>query len=1324
MTATIQVPSLIDDRFALESQSRRGGMGTVWRAHDRRSGKAVAVKVLHQAGAEEAERFVREAAFLADLSHPGIVSYVAHGRTVDGLPYLAMEWLEGENVAERLAREPLTLLESLTLLRAVLDALAVAHGRGIVHRDLKPSNLFLRADRVAQATILDLGIARYLNAARDLTRTGSILGTPGYMAPEQAQGLGNPTPAADVFSLGCVLFECLTGDPPFTGAHVFTVLAKVLFMDAPRLRDLRAEMPAAVDELLERMLAKDPARRLADAGAVLGALDAIAPVPEVGPPRIVSSPPAPRPTGAEQELVSVILATPTTDDDASEELPDVSPYGAELKRLADGTTVVSLAQRGGAATDLAARAARCALRLRDARPRWRLVLATGRGVHSERAYVGEAVDRAGSMLLRARAGDRGPDGNAGDDGGSDGARGEPASIWLDEVTAGLLGARFRTTRLGDGVFALEGEDPSLDPERRLLGRPTTCVGRDHELGMLDLFLRACTGESSARAVLVSGPPGIGKSRVRHEFLRQAQLQHPELAVLVGLGDPIRASGSCGLLGSAIARLCGVRADGSEEENRAALERRIGRCRPREQQRTTVFIGELCGLQYPVEALPQLRAARQNPKIMADLVTQSWLDFLRAEAAAAPVLLVLDDLQWSDALTVSLVGAALRELASSPLMVLALGRPETAELFPDLWSPRLVTLPLQPLGAAATSRLIRQVLGDRISDESVSRIGARAGGNALYLEELIRAAEDQRDAVPETVLAMLQARIGLLPAPVRRVLRAASVFGEAFPAAGVAALLRDREAADDLTSGLQALVRHEIIEAPADQAAGDGWRFRHALMRDAAYGLMTAEDCAASHAGAARFLEATDGDAAVIAAHYERAADLRHAVRYYTIAAEQAYRRSDLAGAVSLLGRGLACGAVREERGTLLGLDAYVRFFQHDFAASWTASTEALALLPRGHLRRAQSLSSHMYAAIHLGKSVDLAAIAEEMLAEDPGLQHRADYVDSLGYACISYAATGNRQQAARLVDRIASLDVGVGEADDDDDDDGDRGGDRDPLVSAHVCYWRTRLLQLLGDDPYAAWLYAQQGVRCYERSGDRRMHSFMLAEVGECARRLYSVADGAVTLRQAIALGSQLHEPVTTAFLQQYLATLLAEHGAAAELDEARALARSVLELAPGGAYHALGQISTALVCLRDGDLPEAERVARAAHATIHGIGLYGYVPHVDAALLQVLTRAGDRNGAAALADAALLAAESKGPMGLMDLPLRLHIARAHLAAGRRADAARGVAQALAALDRQAAKIADLTVRARFATDVPEHAALRALAGELGELLPARPPVP
>src|SRR5262249_22302547 len=151
---------------------------------------------------ENEQRFVREATLLADLAHGSIVSYVAHGVTADGVPYLAMEWLEGENVAERLARGRLSLSESLNLLRAAARALVPAHERGVVHRDLKPSNLFLRRGQVDDVVLLDLGIARLAAGGEPLTRAGTILGTPTYMAPEQAQGLVDIRPAADVFSLG------------------------------------------------------------------------------------------------------------------------------------------------------------------------------------------------------------------------------------------------------------------------------------------------------------------------------------------------------------------------------------------------------------------------------------------------------------------------------------------------------------------------------------------------------------------------------------------------------------------------------------------------------------------------------------------------------------------------------------------------------------------------------------------------------------------------------------------------------------------------------------------------------------------------------------------------------------------------------------------------------------------------------------------------------------------------------------------------------------------------------------------------------------------
>ena len=245
-------------------------MGVIYRARDHETGLPVALKVLHLTGESDASRFSREASLLAQIFHPGVVRYLAHGITANGEHYLAMEWLSGGTLAARLAKRGLTIRESVKTLGAVADALAAVHAHGIVHRDITPRNLMfdeLESDRIK---VVDFGIARH-GENLDLTKAGMVIGSPGYMAPEQARGDRILDARADVFSIGCILYQCLTGRPPFIGDPV-AVRIKVLLGDPVGIRELNGEVSAQLEELVRSMLAKDPALRPPSAAVVAAEL--------------------------------------------------------------------------------------------------------------------------------------------------------------------------------------------------------------------------------------------------------------------------------------------------------------------------------------------------------------------------------------------------------------------------------------------------------------------------------------------------------------------------------------------------------------------------------------------------------------------------------------------------------------------------------------------------------------------------------------------------------------------------------------------------------------------------------------------------------------------------------------------------------------------------------------------------------------------------------------------------------------------------------------------------------------------------------------------
>jgi len=276
-------PTVVADRYRVSEVLGLGAWGIVYRALDLRNDREVALKILRVefAGSASAERFRREIAILARLDHPSIVALYDSGE-IDGAPWYAMSYVHGESLQQRLAREKsLPIIDSLNIAREVAVALAHAHASGVVHRDIKPGNILLQDGRVFVA---DFGIARAISgAAREewKSSSGFQIGTPGYMSPEQVAADVTIDGRADIYSTGCVLYEMLAGEKPFSGSSASALMARHIFDPVPPLSTVRRALPKSVEAVVYRALAKSPADRFGSAAEFAEVLEAVAKDPQV-----------------------------------------------------------------------------------------------------------------------------------------------------------------------------------------------------------------------------------------------------------------------------------------------------------------------------------------------------------------------------------------------------------------------------------------------------------------------------------------------------------------------------------------------------------------------------------------------------------------------------------------------------------------------------------------------------------------------------------------------------------------------------------------------------------------------------------------------------------------------------------------------------------------------------------------------------------------------------------------------------------------------------------------------------------------------------------
>jgi len=861
----VEIDPLIAERFELLGVAGAGGMGTVYRARDRGNDRLVALKLLATDGGD-GDRFEREADVLALVDHPRVVRYLEHGKTEAGTQFLAMEWLEGCDLAAYLKEGALSLEEALAVTRAIAEALAAAHASGIVHRDLKPANVFLVDRKPEAARLIDFGLARP-QAYSSVTVSGVVVGTPAYMAPEQVRG-EQLDERVDVYGLGTVLYASLTGEAPFKGAHQIAILAKLVLEAAPSVRGKRPEVPPALDALVARMLAKERGDRPEDMHAVLRELDALESGGAMSMTRAIAR--------SEQRVSCVVLcSTESSAEDVTVverrralSLDDiVRAVGGTVHVLARGSVLVSIR---GAATpaEQATRAARSALALARARPGSPVAIATGRIVIDGDAHVGEVIDRAAQALFEIGGG-------------------EQRGVRVDERTADLLANEFEVT--GEGAWRTlvgEREASSLRLSRVGLG---ACVGRSSEVGALDAAHRSCLDEERARAVLVTGIAGAGKSRVVHEFLEKRA--DSAFDVRVARGDAYR-------VGSPFAAVGSILGDSAAERLRALL-----------RNDPSVGLGDVT--------------------TNADAVREAFVDWVGSVLAARPLMIVIEDAHWVDGASLRLLEAALSAHAERSVFVVASARPEARDALTSAFNRGgFQELSLGPIPRRAAEGLVRERVKGA-NDEVVRTVVERAAGHALYLEELVRAvaAGQAVDVLPDTVLGVIQLRLDELDAETRRALRAASLYGERCSAAAVASVLAIAER--DAAALLNGLIAKDVLTC-RDYV----YAFRHALIREAAYDTFTPEDRSLGHRLAADWLIANgEGDAAVLAEHLLRAADEKAAVVYLVRAAKHALDASDLERASAHVARARACGPDPATTGSLAAVAAEIGYWRGDLDAA-------------------------------------------------------------------------------------------------------------------------------------------------------------------------------------------------------------------------------------------------------------------------------------------------------------------------------------------------------------------------------------------------------
>lgn len=1275
-------PEILGGRFVVEREVGRGGVGVVYRAFDKLTEQAVALKVIAIPGIDAGEeaRFAREGRILAGLAHPGIVRLVAFGQLESGAPYVAMEWLEGEDVAQRMKRQPLSLAESLRIGALVADALAFAHQAGIVHRDVKPSNVFLVGG--AETKLVDFGVASAEDAK--LTRTGAIVGTPAYMAPEQARGDGEVDARADMYALGATLFEMIAGRPPHVGPTPVAILARLVTTPPPRLSDVFLDAPPALDDLVAELLATNPADRPRDCTQVARELRRIAreitdtdaltrsgasvAMADAMPPSVAGAHTTSRNAGGTRLVTSIVATHMPKGAPRQRLLTHLRARGADATELGGDAIVAHLGVRR-AMGDEAHRALDLALPI--ARMNAAVGIATGRTRIDRTRPTGEVVDRAAALARDAQRG----------------------QVIADTTTSELARGRFEFQQRTDGSAVVGGALPGK--KEAVGGAPF--VGREAEMAQMIGAFERVVDDRTPVLITVSGAPGIGKTRLRREAISRIGSHPAGPRIVLARCETFAKAQALGLLADIARGLSGLGKGAPLDaagEAVDALTRQAG-------VDISDVARDLLARLLANEALPEADQGRGA----RDALWMALTAIAVRLAEKTTLVLGIEDAQWADAESLAWLDHLLGRAAGRPVCVLATTRPSLFRDDPERFVGRdHVRIELRPLAKKTVRAIAKAMLGERATgiegEDLAESIAAQAAGSPLFAEELARLAAQGRDAASAaTIEAAMQVHLDALEDGARDAAAKLAVFGLVAWDGGLSAL-----GVENAAEVLRSLAASEVLVEQATSRFKEAreWAFKHAIMREVAYASLGEEPMRDAHARAGRWLARTGEDDAVVARHLELGGRSQEAAGYLEKASRRALAANALAEAVSMAEKALA------------------------FAEDKPSSFARALVLDEAWNRLDARCGERQTAVMAMEESVyDEASAVRARGARvryEDACGGDAETSPRLARVCKDAAAAGVFDEEARCAAALAARSAFAGDLDAAADmaDHLLAIAQRHGIAGAAVDAYQTLAVVHQARGQVGAALDARRAAaRAAQAAGLATREATLNINVGFALTTLGARAEARQAVEAGIALAQAIGSPGTERHGKMILLCWAATFGSEADLDTLLAEPRSIADAAVSGSWVPHDRATLGVLYYRGAELlrggspasaTQARTLLRTAAQGYRATSMLDVVPVALGLWAEAERRVGQQERAAELAAEAAALLDDGSPSLLNEAPVFLALHDALVDLGREAEAREAIARGLPRLVTRWQGLAGTPYGPSFLSELAPNAGLLAAA--------------